>query len=216
MSKVILAFGRFSFRNETWYSHALKYPFIIYECIVSEETSYLFYCVAKVMYTILIIVIWSVTANFIVTLVGVTSLVKYCIIPVLYCTAFFRLISNNKIQETCYVTSLILYHCCDLRPFHVNKYFTAVLISVDGWLQKWNKFCPLETLTYLKIRRGCVSLAFSGERRENVCHVIWRVLWGRHVSQHVTHCIEWQNCWYKLLCFAKVRSSEWPWGRLNL
>ena len=94
-----------------------KYLFIISECIVSEETSCLFYCVAKVMYTILIIVIWSVTGNFIVTLVGVTSLVKYCIIPVLYCTVFFRLISNNKIQETCYVTSLILYPWCDLRPF---------------------------------------------------------------------------------------------------
>lgn len=178
------------------------YPFIIYECIVSEETGCLFYCVAKVMYTILIIVIWSVTANFIVTLVGVTSLVKYCIIPVLYCAVFFRLISNNKIQETRYVTNLILYHCCDLRPFYGNKFFTVVLIIVDGWRQKWHKFYPLETLTYLKIRRGCVSLMFSGERRENVCHIIWCVLLGRHISQHLTHCIRWQNFWYKFVMFC--------------
>lgn len=54
---VILAFGRFSFIPETWHSHVPKYPFIISECIVSEETGYLFCCVAKVMYTILIIVI---------------------------------------------------------------------------------------------------------------------------------------------------------------
>jgi hypothetical protein len=133
MLKVILAFGRFNFRHETWYSHVPTYLFIIYECIVSEETGCLFYCVAKVMYTILIIVIWSVTANFFVTLVGVTSLVKYCIMPVLYCTVFFRLISNNKTQEARYVTSLILYHCCDLRPFYGNKFFT---VSIDkcGWM----------------------------------------------------------------------------------
>ena len=45
------------FRPETWYSHAPTYPLINSECIVSEETGSLFYCVAKVMYAILIIVI---------------------------------------------------------------------------------------------------------------------------------------------------------------
>jgi len=34
------------------------------------------------------------------------------------------------------------------------------------------RFILGETLTYLKTSRGCVSVMFSGERRENVCHII--------------------------------------------
>lgn len=106
------------------------FPFINFECIVSEETACLYCCVVKVMYTKLIIVICSVMANLIVTLVGVISLVKYRIISVLFSSAQFPITNYRKR----YVTNLILYFCCDLKACRKGNIFFTNYIKFHNYI----------------------------------------------------------------------------------